>query len=118
MAFYVMITVLIMCLMIEENNMRYRLYLFDRTLIFGGLRQYTLYLLISGWTGGLFNYKYFHLNKENKLMKWVEIFEYINGSKALIDFTHPMLSPEQEDLVKFGSKVIAYLTFMVFPLVG
>ena len=117
-AFYLTITVFIICLMIDENNLRGRLYLFDITLILGGLRQFTLYLLIFAWTGGSFIYKYFHLTKDSKVMEWIEIFDYFKGDKALADFTHPMLSPEQEDLVKFGSKVIAYLTFMVFPLVG
>ena len=51
-------------------------------------------------------------------MKWIEIFEYINGIMTLIDFTHPMLTPKQEDLVKFVAKVIVNMTFMVFPLVG
>ena len=116
--FYFIITVLGMCLMIDENNMRARLYLADRTVIIGGLRHFTLYIIIFAWTGGSFIYIYLHLTEDNKVMKWIEIFEYFQGSKALIDFTHLTLTSEKEDKIKFCAKITVNVTFILFFSLG
>ena len=107
LGFYLTISVFVICLMIDSNNMKARLYLFDLTIIVEGLRHYTHYFLILTWTGASLMYKYFHLTRDNKLMKWVEIFEYMIGQKSLADFTkHLILTSKQENLLKIFAKIM------------
>ena len=104
-SFYFLIAKDIVCLRINENDHQLRLYLFDLTLFMGGVKHFTMYAMILAWTAASLLFKYFHLSRDKKLMQWVEILEYITGMKELNSFTHPLLTPEQEDVLKYCMKL-------------
>ena len=116
--FFLTITVFGICLKTDDNNMKARLYLFDITLMIGGLRQYTLYILILIWTFSSLQYKYFHLTRDNKMMKWLDVLDYIIGRKTLADLAHLEITEEQDNFFKFIAKISVNVSVTLFILIG
>ena len=116
--FYFLIVKDIVCLRINESDHQTRLYLFDLTLFMGGVKHFTMYAMILTWSAASLIFQYFHLTRDKKLMKWVEILEYITGSKALVAFTRPLLSRDQQDVLKYSSKLMMRATRVVITLLS
>ena len=105
LSFYFIIIIEITCVFIDEKDLKTRLYVFDLTLFFGGVRRYTSYVMILAWSGASMLFKSLHMTRNNRLMKWIEIFEYINGTKSLEIFNLPILRPADEKLLKYWFKI-------------
>ena len=103
--FYFIISKEISCLFIEESDLKSRINVFDLTLFFGGVRVYTSYVMILAWSAASMLFKFIHLNNDKRLMKWIEIFEYINGRKTLSKITQIILTPAQEDMLKYCCQI-------------
>ena len=101
LSFYHIVIKEIICLFIDDKDMTTRLNVFNLSLFFGGVQRYTSYVMILAWSGASMLFKFIHLTSDNRLMKWIEIFEYINSSKTLDKLTGVKLTPDKEDMLKY-----------------
>ena len=88
--YFVLVIKEIICIYLEDK--RLRLYLFDVTLFIGGVRQFNRIVNILGFVFALYLFKVLHFTTDVRLMKWIELFQVINGTKdpALVVFTRQL----------------------------
>ena len=86
----------IVCIHLEDKTLR--LYLFDVTLFIGGVRQFNSLFVFLVCVMGIYTFKIIHFSTDVRLMKWIELFQVINGTK---DPASIVLTKQKYHLVKF-----------------
>ena len=108
--YFLLIIKEIVCIYFFEDK-RLRLYLCDVTLFIGGVRQFNRIVIILGSVMSLYMFKVLHFTTDVRLMKWIELFQVINGTKdpALVVFTK-----QPDHLVKIGKFAKRFYTIFGF----
>ena len=101
----------LICIHLEDK--RLRLYLFDVTLFIGGVRQFNSLFIILACVMAMVIFKSLHFTTEVRLMKWIELFQVINGTK---DPANVVLTKQSYQLVKI--RAFAKKFYKIFYLIS
>ena len=84
-----------------EFNYEMKLYLFDLSLLFGGIYKYNnLFLLLTFIFGLTLNFK-FHSSKDPDMRIWLRVFEFIRGPRQRSNFRN-LGHQNLEKLIRFS----------------
>ena len=112
-SFVVLILKDIHCLRVDAHDMETRLRLFDVSLFLGGIRHYTIYMLLLAYLLTAHLFKTFHLNPDKSQFTWTQIMNYLRGSTILDQIVSVTITEEKDKMFKLVAR-ITYLVTIIF----